>query len=268
MAVIAFCPSYVTGIFNIQKNDAAGAGFAINKGMTTSISSTRGKTKISINGKKSAAPVSNAVLSAYRELYTIPSISITHKTPLPIGFGMGMSAAGAVSFSLALNEFLGAGLTFEKCVKIAHDSEVKCGTGLSGADAAAIGGILARRSVKSKPVQFKFEEREFHFAFFSPIKTSSIIFSKNWKSKVNAASGKALPSLFKKRDLGELLSQSRSFAINSGLAAWCKGELASNPRASMAMVGKTLFSDVPLRLPAQPLKRMEAKTYEFGAHLV
>ena len=58
----AFCPAYITGIFTIAKGDAAGAGFAIDQGMTTAVSEAGGKTAIAINGSKSSAPVSRAVL--------------------------------------------------------------------------------------------------------------------------------------------------------------------------------------------------------------
>ena len=265
----AFCPSYITGIFTIGDGDAAGAGFAINKGMATSVSEAVGKTVIEINGKTSPAPVSKAVLKRYSAICgkTGP-LSVSHKAGLPIGFGCGMSAAGAVSLSLALNELLGAGLRREGCIKIAHDAEVECGTGLSGADAAAIGGFVARRSLKSGPVKLPFEERKIHLAFFSAIKTSSIITDARWKKKVNAAGGHALSALFSGKNWDSFVDCSREFAAGSGLAKWCSREMAENPRASMAMVGRTLFSDAKLSLAGADFKGMGAMSSELGAELV
>jgi len=266
MKVSATCPAYVTGMFSIEGNDAAGAGFAIDKRLTTSVSAGKGRTTIMINSKECAAPVSKAVMQKYSEINgKLGVIEIKHSTIIPIGCGLGMSAAGAVSLSLCLNEFLGCGLKFADCVKIAHDSEVLCGTGLSGADAAAIGGILARKTVNDAPVKLPFEEREFEFAFFAPIKTASITREESWKKRVNAACKNAMDELFEERTLDGLVLSSRRFAKESGLAGWCEKEMDGNPRASMTMVGETLFSDAPMRLSRKPFALMKAKTYEGGA---
>lgn len=266
----AFCPAYLTGIFTIEKGDAAGAGFAMDRGLTTTATEVgAGSTKILINGRQSPAPVSQVVLGKYQQACgKVGILTIQHNTELPIGYGLGMSAAGALSLSLALNELLGAGLSREECVKIAHDADVECGTGLSGADAAAIGGMLARRSVQDGPVKLPFEERELELAFFSPIRTSAVVRSEEWKKKVNAAGEKALGSLFSEQSWDGFITASREFAAGSGLGAWCEREMKQNPRASMAMLGQTLFSDRKMMLLSQPKAIMPAKTCEGAAGLV
>jgi len=260
----AFCPSYITGIFTIGKNDAAGAGFTIDSGMTTTVGESRGMTKIIINGSESAAPVSKAVLRKFSTLGKVGVVEIRHETPLPIGFGLGMSAAGALSLSLALNELLGLGMKREECVKIAHDSDVECGTGLSGADASAIGGILVRRRIGEEVVRLPFEERQISLAFFSPMRNATVLKSKEWTSRVNAAGEAALDGVFAKKTWDSLVLESRKFATASLLASWCSAEMAKNPRASMAMLGQTLFSDAPMEIPGVP-GRMNANVCGEGA---
>lgn len=265
----AYCPSYVTGIFTIGAADAAGAGFSIDRGMETTVCECRGMPTIRINGYQASAPVSWAVLKKFEGVIgKAGMVEISHKTSLPIGFGMGMSAAGAVSLSLALNELFGCGLPFASCVEMAHDSEVECGTGLSGADAAAIGGFLARKSTSHKPVKLPFEEKEIHFAHFSAIKTASIIRDPDWKKKVNAAGKVALGALFSDRSWDGFVSASREFALSCNLAAWCRNQMSANPRASMAMVGRTLFSDRKLKLPRGGFAGLKARTSRRGAELV
>ncbi|MEM2137649.1 MAG: hypothetical protein QW568_01010 [Candidatus Anstonellaceae archaeon] len=270
MKTEAFCPSYITGLFYIGEGDAAGAGFAIDRGMRTAVETAKsGATKITINGSESAAPVSKVVLRKFSEVAgKVGLLHITHETDIPIGYGCGMSAAGALSLSLALNELLGCGLSREKCVKIAHDADVECGTGLSGADASAIGGILARRSVKDGVAKLPFEEKEIEVAFYAPIKTSSIIATEEWKLKVNAAGEKSLALLFKKKKWDSLVEASRMFAYESGLADWCRQEMDENSRASMAMLGKTLFSDAPMKLNKAPMRMLKAKTCKEGARVL
>lgn len=266
----AFCPAYVTCIFTIGDADAAGAGFAIDRGITTAVSGKKsGRSAITINGSETAAPTSKAVVRRFSELCGRTGLlEIAHETQVPVGFGLGASAAGALSLSLALNEFLGAGLSRERCVRIAHDAEVECGTGLSGADAAAIGGILARKKIGEKPVKIEAEQREIEIALFSPMKTSAIIRDDIWKRKVNAAGEEALEMLFRKKNWGALVDASRQFTAHSGLGSWCEAELDRNTRASMAMLGQTLWSDMPLQLGRQPMKSIKCTLRKEGAELV
>jgi pantoate kinase len=153
-------------------------------------------------------------------------------------------------------------------VGIAHEAEVECGTGLSGADAAAIGGILARRAIGQPPAKLPFAEKAIEIAFFSPMKTSAIIRDEGWKKKVNAAGEEALFSLFRKKSWGALVDASRRFTEHSGLGGWCGGELGRNTRASMAMLGQTLWSDIPLKLGRQPMKTIKCTLRKEGAGLV
>ncbi len=270
MAISAMCPGYLTGIFWIGEGDAAGAGFAIDKLMRTDVSEKKGgRATIMINNVENAAPVSKSVLRKYFGLGCKPGLlEIKHSTEVPIGFGLGMSAAGALSLSLSLNELLGAGFSRKECVKIAHDAEVECGTGLSGVDAAAVGGALARRSLNEQPFALPFDERELEIAFFTPIKTADVTKSAEWKKKVNDAGKKALDALDRERTWDMFLSAARQFSQQSGLAGWCAPEMAANPRASMAMLGHTLFSDSPLALAHKPFMLLKAKVAQEGAKLL
>ena len=270
MVVSASCPSYATGIFTIEGNDAAGAGFAIDKSLITTVSEMKsGRAAITINGAEVSAPVSKAVLRRYAELGAKAGLlQIRHTTEVPTGYGLGMSAAGALSLSLALNELLGSGLAREECVKIAHDADAECGTGLSGVDAAAIGGVLFRKSLRDAPVRLPIDEKDIEVAFFTPIRTSDVIRSPEWKTKVNAAGKSALNALDGSRSWEMFLAASRQFAVQSNLAAWCAPEMAKNPRASMAMLGHTLFSDMPLLLPRKPFMLLKAKTANDRAKLL
>ncbi|MCX6771973.1 MAG: hypothetical protein NTX79_08045 [Candidatus Micrarchaeota archaeon] len=270
MAATASCPAYLTGLFLIGDKDSVGAGFGIDKNLTTTVSERKsGRTTVTLNGVEGALPVSKSVLRRYVEQGSRPGLlDIQHATEIPVGFGLGMSAAGALSLSLALNELLGAGLSRQECIKIAHDADVECGTGLSGVDAEAIGGMLARRSPSEPPLKLPFEEKDIEIAFYTPIKTSSVIASAEWKKKVNTAGTAALDALFGNRSWDGLVAASRQFAKKSCLAEWCAHEMGANQRASMAMLGHTLFSDIPMFLPRKPFMLMKAKTAQDGAKLL
>jgi pantoate kinase len=125
-----------------------------------------------------------------------------------------------------------------------------------------------RKTINIPPVKLPHEDRKINLAFFSAIKTSSIISDAGWKKKVNAAGKIALAEFDNERDWDSFVSCSREFAFASGLARWCRGGMEKNPRASMAMVGRTLFSDSAIRLAGADFNRASANAYESGAELV
>jgi len=247
MASSAFAPAHLTGLFKIFAGTSAGAGLTLQSGMLTSVRTGKSaKTKIFINGSESPAMVSRFVLGKFSQYLDGVPIEILHRTPLPIGCGLGMSAAGALSLSLALNEWCSRPLKFKGCVKIAHDADVACGTGLASVDAMAIGGLVSRKGASGKPDVHRFSPSELRtpisLAILGPMKTSSVIRSASWKEKVNSAGTAALSSFYKKRTLFRLASCSNAFALKSGLGKWAQSALSENPSVGMAMLGKTLFA--------------------------
>jgi pantoate kinase len=263
----AACPGFVTGIFTIGKGDAAGAGFAIDKMVETRVQ--EGKPAVLINGKRSPAPVSKKVMAIFSTRGAdISGLSVSHKTSLPIGFGLGTSAAGALSLSLALNDLLGCGFSRKECVKIAHDAEVACGTGLSGVDAVALGGAVFRKSLSSPVQRLHFPPTVLHFAFFSPIRTASIVRGKGWEQKVNRAGNKALLELSGDKSWGGFVHASRQFAIGSSLGDWCRKDFEKNTSVCMPMLGRALFSEWHFIPRKKPLLQMKAKVYAGGARLL
>lgn len=247
MAASAFAPAHLTGFFKIYANTSAGAGLTLQSGMLTSVRTSRSaKTKIFINNTDSSAIVSKWVLSKFSPYLDEVPIEIHHRTPLPIGCGLGMSAAGALSLSLALNEWCSRPFNYKECVSLAHDADVACGTGLASVDAMAIGGMVSRKGATGKPAVHRFSPSELltpvSLAVFGPMKTSSVIRSKNWKQRVNSAGASALSAFYKKRTLANLAVCSNSFAIRSGLGKWAHSALSENPSVGMAMLGKTIFA--------------------------
>jgi pantoate kinase len=249
MKASAFSPAHITGIFRIYKNGSAGAGINLDKGMETTIFAEEGKgTKIRINGKEENAKTSRVVVRKFREItgYT-KRIVVEHAAALPIGYGLGMSGAGALSLSLALNRALGAGLKREECMRVAHDAEIECGTGLGSVDAESIGGFVTRRKAgarNARRIRLGKSEKGLLVVcgFFSPMSTKSVIRSRGWKEKINAVGEKCLEEFWSSPYLENFLSASRRFTIETGLGRWCGRIMKEEKRTSMAMLGKTIFT--------------------------
>lgn len=245
MESCAFAPAHLTGLFKIYNSSSAGAGMALQHGMHTRVAkSESSKSTVSINAMPSSAPVSRWVLSKFQKLLGC-NVSISHSTPIPIGCGLGMSAAGALSLSLALNDFALSPLSRAQCVKIAHNADVACGTGLASVDAQAIGALASRKGGSGRPDVRKFSPGELstqvRLFVFGPMRTSSIIRSSGWKEKINAAGTECLGIFYSKPSLDSLCLASNAFALRTGLGKWAQDALSQHPKTGMAMLGKTLF---------------------------
>ena len=245
MDAAAFAPAHLTGFFKIFRNGAGGAGLTLQHGMLTSVKkSSASKSTISINGVRSPAPTSNWVLSKFSRHLGFP-VAVSHSTALPIGCGLGMSAAGALSLSLALNELAGSPFSYASCTKIAHNADVACGTGLSSVDVQAIGGLVSRKGASGAPEVRKFRGRELSgplvLQVYGPMRTSSVIRSNAWKERVNLAADESYAVFSKNPCIHSLCLASNIFALQSRLGKWAGAALSSNAYMGMAMLGHTLF---------------------------
>ena len=108
MSVSVFVPSHITGFFNIRNDDnplvngSCGAGFLLNKGVTTSIKKTsKDETSIKINGKidKRNETIVHEVLKL---LDIEDSFKINQSVEVPIGAGFGTSAASALGTAIGI----------------------------------------------------------------------------------------------------------------------------------------------------------------------
>ena len=237
----AFSPAHITGFFKILHNNSAGAGFTLEQGMETAVTiSTAIKPSITISLPN--AVVSKEVVNAYKQY--LPkgktNLAITHKPHFPIGYGLGMSAAGALSLSFALNKFTGA-FGRKGAVRVAHEAEIACGTGLGGVRAESIGGFLFRETgeVKRIPVP----AYDVVIGFLSPIKTKSIIRDAEWKKRINDIGEECTGEFVKCPSVASFMELSRKFSFETGLS---KGKvmeiMEAHKNCSMAMLGNTVFS--------------------------
>ncbi|HII53498.1 hypothetical protein COX84_05730 [Candidatus Micrarchaeota archaeon CG_4_10_14_0_2_um_filter_49_7] len=235
----AFSPAHITGFFKILRNNSAGAGFTLEQGMETAV-----KLDASLPPQSSInlpdAIVSREVVSSYKQYLPKGKFTIKHTPYFPIGYGLGMSAAGALSLSFALNKLTGA-LTKRQAIRVAHEAEIACGTGLGGVRAESIGGFLYRETGEVERIATP--AYDVVIGFLSPIKTKSIIRDDEWKKRINAVGGECINTFARKPSVGLFMRLSREFAFETGLSSGkVMGIMESCKNCSMAMLGNTVFS--------------------------
>jgi len=154
----AFAPGHISCFFepvyhneDLTRSGSRGAGINISMGAISQVSieeSTNQDIEVYINNKKSPAPVTKLAIR-YLIGENPLKISVKTKLNLPMGQGFGMSAAGALSATLALTKTTNA--TSSDAMKAAHCAEIKLRTGLGDVISSNFGGIEIRKNAGLPP---------------------------------------------------------------------------------------------------------------------
>ena len=265
----AFCPSHITGFFEIpdqnnslNKNNkdflyygSKGAGFSLTKGVTTELSiykSQNNDFQISLNRSLvNNLEVSKWVVQYYLNNFNLPSyfIDINHFVEVPIGYGLGTSGAAALSLSYALNKSLGLGLTKEQAAQIAHVAEISCKTGLGTVIAEFYGGLEIRTSFGApgigKVTKIKIDNYKAIVLCINPILTKLVL--SNYSNNANKLGSSMIEQLLLTKDVKSFLSMAHKFADNLELTKGaCERPIQELNRlgfdSSVALFGQTIFT--------------------------
>lgn len=254
----AFSPGHITGFFQIFRHDdplqtgSRGAGFSIRLGAESRVIVTEGSGKINvhINGARSSARVTD---QAVKNLIGDEMIDVDVLTSLqlPISQGFGMSAAGALSATLALSDILGRGK--DAAYEAAHRAEVSCSTGLGDISALRCGGVEFRRKEGLQPfgeVTRIEGDIEMVLARVGPvIDTSTVILNEQKVKGINAAGERCIREFSDHQDVHELVRLSSDFMRTSGLMTdqikRVVKSIGDKNIASMCMVGNSVFATGP-----------------------
>jgi pantoate kinase len=252
----AFCPGHVTAFFEICDQSenplmrgSRGAGMNLTLGALSKVAVEKGQSRsisVRIDGKESRAETTVFALS--RILGDIDAdVQVDTKLDLPVEQGFGMSAAGALSASLALCSILG--ISQEKAFEAAHLAEVEKKTGLGDIAGIQAGGVEIR--LRPGILPYGRAERieatsEVVLAVVGlPIKTPDILSDPVKRKKISDAgkrctdefdAGRSLEQLFA---LGVEFTEDAELSSKEALDALVFAD--SYGMAAMAMLGNSLF---------------------------
>jgi pantoate kinase len=255
-SISAFCPGHVTAFFEIcdQANDplrkgSRGAGMSLTVGAKSKVTIEEGKSRsidVRINGEESRADTTvDAVHRLMGDRKVVVEVDTSLDLPMEQGFGM--SAAGALSASLALCSLLG--VSQEKAFEAAHIAEVNNRTGLGDIAGIQVGGV----EIRLEPGLLPFGRAERIEAMGDvvlavvgePMKTSLILSDPAVRRRISAAGKKCTEEFDAGRSLEQLFALGVEFVEDAELSS--KEVLESlvvadsHGMASMAMLGNSLF---------------------------
>jgi pantoate kinase len=262
-----FAPSHITGFFEIKRRTEAvltgsrGAGVTLDQGVLTRVvvEEGEGKLKIRVNGQ--VQNNQRFISKIVRDLLLKRSstlnlahfdIGIEHEHKVPVGSGFGVSAACALGSALGISSCLKLPLTFNQACEVAHQAELKLGSGLGDVMGEAHGGIVLR--LKEGPpgwgqADHILIDKELYVITrtLGEIETADIITSQQHQARINQAGSKLLGLLLKNPTPVQFMQLSRRFAHETQLMDEELKEIVEimdeeSLGASMAMLGQTAFA--------------------------
>lgn len=251
----AFCPGHVTGFFQIcEKKDllstgSRGAGLCLTRGAVSSVRVEDGqKQSVStyLNGKMSTAEVTRA---AIKDMIGKENVRVTIETvlQLPQSQGFGMSAAGALSASIALADILGR--TRQEAFEAAHIAEIQCKSGLGDVSAIWRGGITIRKKAGLPPIgevlRIKGTPKVTLAVVGKKLLTKKVLADPAKRKSINRGGSRKVDELLHEPTIEKLMQLSALFALQSGLASRqiidAMNAASKLGMASMAMLGNSVF---------------------------
>lgn len=252
----AFCPGHVTGFFEIRRSKdllstgSRGAGLCLSLGATSEVTledAPRRSIRVTLDGGRSDAPVTRDAVSRVLRGRRA-SVTVTTAHGLPVGQGFGMSAAGALSATIALASLLGEGR--RRAFEAAHEAEIVQGGGLGDISAIYKGGITIRERPGLPPAgkvrRIDGAPEVVLCVVGRPIRTKSVLSDPAKARAINLTGGRTVDELLERPSIGRLMELSAAFAVESGLAtrkiSRAVRAVSAHGAASMSMLGNSVFA--------------------------
>jgi pantoate kinase len=257
----AFAPGHITGFFEIcdDESDPArigsrGAGFSVKLGVTSAVTlhdeGWQG-IEMKVNGEAFDAATTRAAVELLLGERKDVGIRIEQTMELPVSQGFGMSAAGALSASLAMAEILKR--PRREAVWAAHCAEVMQRSGLGDVVGSALGGFEARTEPGTEPYgkveRFKTGEPTDDVILAvvdEAIVTKRILQDAQQRRLIKEKGAQALAAFQQNVGLRQFCDTSRRFSIESRLVSErinrVYNELERLAYVSQCMLGGAVFA--------------------------
>jgi pantoate kinase len=237
----AFAPAAISSFFeihdteadkpiaNLEKVGARGGGFGLQKGILTKVAvkeAERPSVEVFINSKqaveaKTTRKMVENLLFGFTEKY---EVTVEHRIEVPVGTGFGTSAGGALTAGLALKEALDLPLTYNQIGKLAHISEIQCGTGLGTVSSLTSTGGCVLVVEPGAPGICRLDRIPIPLdymvvaGFFEPHVPKLVLDNPERKQVINRYGKETLEAILAKPTLRNFLDRCWEFSENAGFA--------------------------------------------------
>ncbi len=242
----AFSPGSITLFFEIKdeykdplKMGSRGVGVCVSRGAITHVDQGD-ELRVYVNGKNMKNSIQEDVAKVYNFKGTIST-----ELQLPVSQGFGMSAAAALSTSLAIARLKNA--TYLQAAHIAHRVEVERKSGLGDVASQYEGGFTLRLKEGIHP--YGIVDR----LFFPPIpltlvtlkegiETREVLKDENMRKKIKKEGHRAMEKFLSMPTLENVIKIAREFAFKTSLISEeGKNFLNMCENATIAMIGNSVI---------------------------
>ncbi len=252
----AFSPGHITGFFEVCRardplaTGSRGAGLCLSLGARSRVKLVEAATqsiRVSIDGRRADAPVTKRAIKTIIGRAKL-SVEVLTMLDLPQSQGFGMSAAGALSASLATAELVGEDR--RKAFEAAHVAEVRSKTGLGDISAIHRGGVTLRVKPGLPPIGLVKRIDGTPTVVLAQLGrrllTKSVLSNPKKVAAINRSGGSKVKLLDRKPTLSTFMDLSEQFAIETGLMARSVQSAIDAASklglASMCMLGNSVFA--------------------------
>jgi pantoate kinase len=175
-------------------------------------------------------------------------VSVRTTLDLPQSQGFGMSAAGALSTSMAVAKMLG--LSRQNAFEATHIAEIRTGCGLGDVSAIHCGGITIRERPGLPPIgkvrRIPGSPKVVLAVVGRKLLTKSVLSDPVKARMINASGSAMVERILERPNLENLMGLSRTFAVESALVSKklmkAIGVSEEFGMASIAMLGNSVFA--------------------------
>ncbi|SEK36888.1 pantoate kinase [Haloferax larsenii] len=244
----AFVPGHITGFFSAHPADdpavagSRGAGVTLSHGVTVTVEPAA-ESVVSLDGETVEMP---PVADVLRRLGV--TATVRAESELPLGAGFGVSGGMALGTALAANAVFDCGHSENDLVTVAHEAEVRAGTGLGDVVAQARGGLPIRVE-PGAPEHGRMDgipaRPRIEYVAFGGLSTADVLSGDT--TALTAAGETALGTLRDEPTLDRFMTECQQFARDAGLltdgvADAIEDVSDAGGDAAMAMLGETVFA--------------------------
>ncbi|MCX8192222.1 MAG: hypothetical protein N3G77_00205 [Nitrososphaeria archaeon] len=237
----AYFPSALSSIFSpkikstmnnsevrLDRIGARGGGFSLVNGSETWVKiypDDEDGVDVLVNGSIREFPPSIEAVEEMRRRYGIRGrIEVRHKIHVPISTGFGSSASSAAGVILALSTLLGRGITLNEVIRITHEVELRCRTGLNSEAGFVSGGLVLvlregappRSIVDNIPLP---PNVKLVALISRPIETSRSLTELSKIEYIEEIGDKYLSMILKRPTVENFLKYAREFAYEAGFVS-------------------------------------------------
>ncbi len=277
----AFVPGHISGFFqicdshdNLARRGSRNCGICIENGVLTSLEAETGTSthiEILINGEEKSANTTRLAIESILENFNVKaSVKVEHSIQAPMEAGYGMSGAGSLGAVLALLESLGLDMDSSEALRIAHEAEVECKSGLGDVGPEMEGGVVIGLEPGAPPYgkleRIETEENlKIVCGTMGSFSTSSFLDDADFSEKSREIGEKAMEKLLREKSIENFMEASKDFTLELGVFddefIEILEDISSNSPygASAVMLGRAIFA------PASPAQAesLESAFLEF-----